>query len=61
MLVKNSANKDLDRIVHDLTCAPITTLDNSLKNLYIKLDSANRKKWIILAVLVFAIGITFFF
>ena len=41
--------KDIDLILHDLTCAPITTLDNSLKNLFIKLDSANKKKWIILA------------
>ena len=41
--------KNIDLILHDITCAPITTLDNSLKNLYIKLDSANKKKWIILA------------
>ena len=41
--------KDIDLILNDLTCAPITTLDNSLKNLYIKLDSANQKKWIIMA------------
>ena len=41
--------KDIDLVLHDLTCAPITTLDNSLKNLFIKLDSANKKKWIILA------------
>ena len=41
--------KDIDLVLHDLTCAPIATLDNSLKNLYLKLDSANKKKWIILA------------
>ena len=41
--------KDIDLVLHDLTCAPISTLDNSLKNLYLKLDSANKKKWIILA------------
>ena len=41
--------KDIDLILHDLTCAPISTLDNSLKNLYNKLDSANKKKWIIMA------------
>jgi len=45
----NIETKDLDRIVHDLTCAPIITLDNSLKNLYINLEEANKKKWIILA------------
>ena len=45
----NIETKDLDRIVHDLTCAPIITLDNSLKNLYINLEEANTKKWIILA------------
>ena len=40
---------DIDRILHDLTFAPIVTLDNSLKNLFLKLESANKKKWIILA------------
>lgn len=45
----NIETKDLDRIVHDLTCAPIITLDNSLKNLYINLEEANKKKWVILA------------
>lgn len=39
----NIETKDLDRIVHDLTCAPIITLDNSLKNLYINLEEANKK------------------
>ena len=41
--------KDIDLILHDLTFAPISTLDNSLKNLYNKLDSASKKKWIIMA------------
>ena len=45
----NIETKDLDRIVHDLTCAPIVTLDNSLKNLYVNLEEANKKNWIILA------------
>ena len=41
--------KDIDLVLNDLTCAPITTLDNSLKNLYLKLESAKNKNWIILA------------
>ena len=45
----NIETKDLDRIIHDLTCAPIITLDNSLKNLYINLEEANKKNWVILA------------
>ena len=39
----NIETKDLDRIIHDLTYAPIITLDNSLKNLYINLEEANKK------------------
>ena len=45
----NIETKDLDRIVHDLTCAPIITLDNSIKNLFVNLEEANKKNWIILA------------
>ena len=45
----NVETKDLDRIVHDLTCAPIITLDNSLKNLYVNLEEAIKNKWVILA------------
>ncbi len=45
----NIESKELDRIVHDLTCAPIITLDNSLNILYINLEEANKKNSIILA------------
>ena len=45
----NIETKDLDSIIHDLTCAPIIILDNSLKNLYINLEEANKKHWVILA------------
>ena len=39
----NIETKDLDSIIHDLTCAPIIILDNSLKNLYFNLEEANKK------------------
>ena len=45
----NSETKDIDKIIRDLTCAPIISLDNSSKNLYNALTEADEKKWLIIA------------
>ena len=45
----NSETKDIDKIIRDLTCAPIISLDNSSKNLYSALTEADEKKWLIIA------------
>lgn len=41
--------KDLDKILQDLTCAPIITLDKLVKSLYLSLEEANKNGWLILA------------
>lgn len=45
----NSESKDIERILHDLTCAPIISLDNSNKELFYALTEANENKWLIVA------------
>ena len=45
----NSETKDIERIIQDLTCAPIISLDNSYKDLYLKLSEAYENNWLIIA------------
>ena len=45
----NSETKDIERIIQDLTCAPIISLDNSYKNLSSALAEAYENKWLIIA------------
>ena len=45
----NSETKDIERIIQDLTCAPIISLDNSYKHLYSALSEAYENNWLIIA------------
>ena len=45
----NTETKDIERIIKDLTCAPVISLDNSYKDLYLKLFEAYENNWLIIA------------
>ena len=40
---------DLDKIIKDLTCAPVVSYDKSLKSLFVPLEEAFTNDWLILA------------